>query len=66
MLNRLATAVLGRKVRVKLLQGDVRAAEQAATNLADAVEQRARRDPGVVEFEKIFGKQVTRIRGRKG
>ncbi|MCZ6753214.1 MAG: hypothetical protein O7E51_15480, partial [Acidobacteria bacterium] len=65
LLNQLATAVLGRQVRVKLLQGDRRAAEQAATNLADAVEQRARRDPGVVEFEKIFGKQVTRIRGRK-
>ncbi len=66
LLNQLATAVSGRKVRVKLLQGEARAAEQAATKAADAVEQRARRDPGVVEFEKIFGKQVTRIRGRKG
>ncbi len=66
LLNQLATAVLGRKVRVKLLQGETRAAEQAETNPAGAVEERARRDPGVVEFEKIFGKQVTRIRGRKG
>ena len=66
LLNQLATAVLGRQVRVKLLQGEARAAEQAETKAADAVEERARRDPGVVEFEKIFGKQVTRIRGRKG
>ena len=66
LLNQLATAVLGRRVRVKLLKGEARAAEQAETNPADAVEERARRDPGVVEFEKIFGKQVTRIRGRKG
>ena len=43
-----------------------RAAEQVETEAADAVEERARRDPGVVEFEKLFGKQVTRIRGQKG
>ena len=64
LLNRLSEEVLGRKVRVKLLQGDTSAAARAETHAAEQAEERARRDPGVAEFERIFGKQITRIRGR--
>ena len=64
LLNQLSEDVLGRKVRVKLVQGKTSAAAQTEAQAADLSKERARRDTGVAEFEKVFGKQITKIRGR--
>lgn len=76
LLEDLVAAVLGRKVKVHLVdewKGLARreAAQkappgpQAGAGESASVESRVRADPEVAEFEKVFGKRVTAIRQRR-